>query len=268
MPTKNVSGAELYYEIRGSGSPLLFICGAFADVAHFAGVADLLSDEFTVVTYDRRGNSRSGGGRPGTPSSPDAQADDAAELLSALSLAPAAVYGNSSGAIIALNLTIRHPASVSAAIYHEPPMNAGMAHPDEVQTLIGGIIEGAMAGGPPAAADAFLRFAIGDANWDGLGPDGQARAKANGEIFLGSEVGNMEPYDPGDAALKSIAVPVEVVVSEDGPPFFKEIAPWLASKLNAQVAIVPGTHTPQLDHPQELAAYIRSYLHRAGVAPG
>ncbi len=266
MPATNVNGADFYYEIRGGGPPLLFVCGAFADISHFAAVADLLSDEFTVVTYDRRGNSRSGGGQPGTPSSPDAQADDAAALLSALSLAPAAVYGNSSGAIIALNLTVRHPASVSAAIFHEPPMNAGMAHPDEVQALIGGIIEGAMAGGPPAAAEAFLRFAIGDANWDALGPEGQARAKANGEIFLGSEVGNMEPYDPGDAALAGIAVPVEVVVSEDGPPFFEEIAPWLAGKLNTTVATVPGTHTPQLDHPQELAEYIRGFLRRAATA--
>jgi pimeloyl-ACP methyl ester carboxylesterase len=44
------------------------------------------------------------------PTGPAMQADDAAGLLSTLSLAPAAVYGNSSGAIIALDLVLRHPA--------------------------------------------------------------------------------------------------------------------------------------------------------------
>src|SRR4028118_575247 len=53
------NGARIYHEVRGSGPSVLFIAGATGDGGHFERVAELLSDEFTVVTYDRRANSRS-----------------------------------------------------------------------------------------------------------------------------------------------------------------------------------------------------------------
>ncbi|HEV8599394.1 MAG TPA: hypothetical protein VGQ69_08555, partial [Gemmatimonadales bacterium] len=59
MPSTRANGTDLYYELRGSGSPLLLISGATGDAGHFERVASLLAGEFAVVTYDRRGNSRS-----------------------------------------------------------------------------------------------------------------------------------------------------------------------------------------------------------------
>ena len=63
MPRVTVNGTELYYEVRGAGPPVLLIMGATGDGGHFDALADLLADEFTVVSYDRRGNGRSP--RPG-----------------------------------------------------------------------------------------------------------------------------------------------------------------------------------------------------------
>ena len=60
-----------------------------------ASLADLLADEFTVICYDRRGNGRSPRPAGWARTSPEEQADDAAALLTALGLAPAAVYGSS-----------------------------------------------------------------------------------------------------------------------------------------------------------------------------
>jgi pimeloyl-ACP methyl ester carboxylesterase len=54
-----VNGTMLYYELTGTGPSVLFIAGTTGDAGHFARVAAWLADEFTVVTYDRRGNSRS-----------------------------------------------------------------------------------------------------------------------------------------------------------------------------------------------------------------
>jgi pimeloyl-ACP methyl ester carboxylesterase len=59
VPRINVNEAELYYEIRGTGAPLLLIMGGSGTGGHFDAIAGLLSDEFTVITYDRRGNGRS-----------------------------------------------------------------------------------------------------------------------------------------------------------------------------------------------------------------
>jgi pimeloyl-ACP methyl ester carboxylesterase len=102
MPVISVNGAELYHEVRGEGAAVLLVMGASGDAGHFERLAQLLADEFTVVTYDRRGNGRSPRPAGWTTTSPEEQADDAAALLDALGLAPAAVFGTSSGANFAL----------------------------------------------------------------------------------------------------------------------------------------------------------------------
>ena len=266
MPTIAVNGTDIYHEVRGKGAPLLFITGALGDASHFQRVADLLADEFTVVTYDRRGNSRSPRPAGWTATGPGEQADDAAGLLAALSLAPAAVYGNSSGAIMALNLVIRYPEVVRGAILHEPPLMSGVSHPEEVQAELEATVENGMAaGGPPAAAETFLRWAAGDANWEGLTPDQRERVRGNGETFFGLEIGKFEPYRPDDATLAAVSVPVQVIVSDGSAPFFAEAAVWLATRLGVEIVRTPGTHTPQFDHPSELAETIRSFL-KTGTA--
>jgi pimeloyl-ACP methyl ester carboxylesterase len=84
-------------------------------------VADALADAFCVITYDRRGNSRCPRPAGWTQTSLAEQADAAAALLAALGQAPAVVVGTSAGGSIALELALRHPHAVRAAIVHEPP---------------------------------------------------------------------------------------------------------------------------------------------------
>ena len=120
MPRMSVNGAELYYEIRGAGPPVLLIMGATGDGGHFDELAELLADEFTVITYDRRGNGRSPVPAGWRTTSAEEQADDAAALLDALATGPAAVFGTSSGGTFALCLLVRHPEIVRGAILHEP----------------------------------------------------------------------------------------------------------------------------------------------------
>jgi hypothetical protein len=57
-----INRATIYHEARGRGSSVLFIAGATGDGGHFQRVAELLSDEFTVVTYDRRRELRGASG--------------------------------------------------------------------------------------------------------------------------------------------------------------------------------------------------------------
>lgn len=262
MPVASVRGADIYYEVHGSGPALLFIAGAFSDVKQFGKVVPLLADEFTCVTYDRRGYSRSNGfeDKP-TTSVPD-EADDAAALLEVLSVSPAAVYGISSGAIIALDLVIRYPAAVRAAILHEPPLNAVVARPDDVGALIGEVIgKGMAAGGPPAAAEAFIRWVGGEADWASLDPGEQEQIRKNAGTFFGYEVpAAMVAYRPDDATLAAVSIPIQVLVSEQSHPFFTEASEWLAGRLRTKISRTPGTHTAFLGRPAELARNIRAFL--------
>jgi pimeloyl-ACP methyl ester carboxylesterase len=267
MPTVTVDPVGLYYEARGgSGPPLLFIMGATGDAGHFAMVADQLAGEFTVVTYDRRGNSRSSRPPGWDTTTAEEQADDAAGLLRALALAPAVVFGTSSGAICALSLLVRHPQLVHRAILHEPPMLSVLERGDEVQAMIGQLVGAGMAaGGQRAALERFWRFVAGDANWESLEPALRERMLGNAGTFLDVER-TLESYRPDDATLAAMAMPVQVLVSEQTPPFIVEVGEWLASRLGVEVSSTPGTHTPYQDHPNELAQTIRSFLTRTGMS--
>jgi hypothetical protein len=79
LPTLDVPGATLYYERDGTGPVLLLIPGGPADAGIFAALRDVLSDRYTVVPYDPRGNSRSVPDDPSRGQDLDVHGDDAAK---------------------------------------------------------------------------------------------------------------------------------------------------------------------------------------------
>ena len=260
MPTLAVNGAELYHEVRGDGPPLLLIMGMTGDAGHFEGFADLLADEFTVVTYDRRGNGRSPRPSGWTSTSPEEQADDAAALLDSLGLAPAAVYGSSSGGTFALCLLIRHPETVRGAVLHEAPFVSLFDDPGARAEVTALVQEGMEAGGPPAVLERLWRYVAGDAGWERLEPGLRGRMQASADTLLDVELGSYESFLPDEETLASVAAPVLVLVSEQGPAVYGQAAGRMAERLGVEVTCTPGTHTAYHDRPHELAETIRQFL--------
>ena len=261
MPRVSVNGTELYCEIRGAGAPLLLVMGGSGDGGHFDTIADLLSDEFTVVTYDRRGNGRSPAPAGWKTTSPEEQADDAAGLLAALVRSPAVVCGTSSGAVFALCLLARHPAALRGAILHEPALFAFLDDLDAVRAPLRARIRSAMeTGGPKAATEPWWRYVAGDDAWNKLAPDLRERMEASSETLFGIELGTYERYLPDDDTLAAIAPRVRLLVSADGLPPYTEAARRLGQRLGRDVKITPGTHAAYHDHPIEFAQAIRRPL--------
>jgi pimeloyl-ACP methyl ester carboxylesterase len=261
MPTVDANGTELYYEMRGTGPPVLLIMGATGDGGHLDALADKLADEFTVINYDRRGNGRSPAPNDWKMTSPEEQADDAAALLTALRTGPAAVFGTSSGGNFALCLLDRHPELVRAAILHEPGLYALVDDFDAVRAPVRAVVQQAMqAGGPPAAAERFWCYMAGDEGWQRLAPALRERIRATAGTFFGVELGTYELYLPEDETLGSISPRVQLVVSEDGLPVFAEIARRLAKRVGVGITTVPGTHATYHEHPSKLAEAIRPFL--------
>src|SRR5262249_21421909 len=114
-------GDEIYYEVRGQGPPLLLIAGGGGDAGFFSFVADILAEEYKVITYDRRGNSRSTRRDPQNFEISQ-QSRDAVAVLRAVGATAALVFGNGGGAVIALDLAKSQPQAVRAAVVHEPPV--------------------------------------------------------------------------------------------------------------------------------------------------
>lgn len=119
--TLRVPGASLYYQVRGSGPLLLIIQGGDGDAEGSNGIVDHLVDSYTVVTYDRRGLSRSKLDDMTEPPSLETHSDDAHRLLAQLCTEPALVFGGSLGALIGLDLVAHHPEQVRTLVAHEPP---------------------------------------------------------------------------------------------------------------------------------------------------
>lgn len=258
MMATQAPAVELYHEKRGEGSPILFVAGIPGDAAQFASVADDLAPDHTVITYDRRGNSRSPRPPGWTSTSVEEQIADAASLLELVD-GPAVVYGSSVGAIVALELARTLPERVSVALLHEMPLLSVLANPGPVSAAIGEIVQPAFArGGPDAALEAFLRFAFGDAIVDGLDTTTRQRTLANGEVAMTIDLPVFQAYHPDPATLGG--VPAHAVVgSEEAVPFFHEAAAWLADALGNEVVEAPGSHGPQFDRPLELATLIRTF---------
>jgi pimeloyl-ACP methyl ester carboxylesterase len=262
MPTVTVNEAELYYEVRGAGPPVLLIMGATGDGGHFDELAAQLADEFTVVSYDRRGNGRSPVPAGWRTTSAEEQADDAAALLDALGTGPAAVFGTSSGGTFALCLLVRHPGAVRGAILHEPGLYALVDDFEAVRAPIRALVQEAReAGGPSAAVERFWCYIVEDEDgWIRLAPALRERLRARAGTLFEIELGTYELYLPDEETLTAIAVPVRLLVSEDGLPFFAQIAGRLGERLGVDVATTPGRHDSYHEYPSEFADAMRPFL--------
>jgi len=103
-------GVRLYYEVYGSGEPLLLIHGNGGSIADFGAQIAHFRARYRVIAMDSRDQGRSG-------DSPDAityekMTDDLAALLDHLQTGPVNVLGWSDGGIEALLLGVRHPEKV------------------------------------------------------------------------------------------------------------------------------------------------------------
>jgi pimeloyl-ACP methyl ester carboxylesterase len=261
------NGTVLHAETRGHGPAVLLIAGAGGDAAELAGVAATLADAFTVTTYDRRGNSRSPRPTGWTQTSLAEQADDAAALLAALGQTPAVVVGTSAGGSIALELALRHPETVRAAIIHEPPILAGTTNPQAVTADLEAMIgQGMTAGGPPAAMELFLRWAAGDAAFEAVDPTDRDRYVGNGEVFCGVELGPTMAYAPSVEAIADARVPIVAVGSsasrDPASPhhFLYQAASWLAHQAGTELVELPGAHMAYLTDPAAVAESLRPPL--------
>src|SRR5579859_5541566 len=114
-------GASIVYDALGSGPMLLTIAGGGGDAFRYAALARLLGDTYTVVSYDRRGNSRSTGADSADLDMAQS-ARDAAAVIRAAGAERAYVFGNSGGASIGLKLAEDMPECIAGMVVHEPPV--------------------------------------------------------------------------------------------------------------------------------------------------
>jgi len=101
-----VNGLRMYYEIHGTGKPLILIHGGAGSTANFTEIP-LLSNSRQVIAVDLQAHGRTAD--IDRPLSYEAMADDIAALIKYLGLEKADVMGYSLGGGVALRTAIQHP---------------------------------------------------------------------------------------------------------------------------------------------------------------
>ena len=109
-----VAGAEIYYEVYGSGSPILLLAGLASDSHSWGRVIAELSREHRVIVLDNRacGRTRSMGG----DITIFRMAADAVAVLKHLGISKTVVLGHSMGGFIALDIALYYPEYVTKLI--------------------------------------------------------------------------------------------------------------------------------------------------------
>ena len=269
--TLRVPGASLYYRVRGAGPVLLVLQGGDGDAEGFDAVADQLVDHYTVVTYDRRGLSRSTLDDLADGLCLETHSDDAHRLLAALTNGPAYVVGCSIGALIGLDLAARHADQVRALVAHEPPAPGLLPDAERARTVRAqeDVEETYRREGVAAAMQKFAALAgmaFDDWEPDVERPRPTAHRAANLAFFLAHDAAAVRRYRLDIAALQAAATQIVPAAGRASREVWTHrCAAALADRLGTELVEFPGGHAGFVSHPRGFAARLREVL---GGYPG
>ena len=247
----DVDGARLYYEVAGSGHPLVLVHAGIADNTMWDDQFTAFAERYRVVRFDMRGY-----GRTVKPPTPYTTRGDLHGVLQHLGIERAYLLGCSMGGSGALDFTLEHPAMVDALILVGSgvsgyPFEAGglAARWDEVEAAFD-------AGDMALGTELETRMWVDGPNRspDAVDPAVRAHAyamnlRAN-EAY--SEEGKDEPLEPPALGrLGEVRVPTLVVVGDQDVPSIVVQADVLASEIPAaRKVVIPNTaHLPNMEQP-------------------
>ena len=269
MPRADVNGISLYYEVAGSGPPLVFVHGFSCGIRSWDPQVRAFSKRFRVVTYDVRGHGITEAPRdPGRYSQPTSIAD-LAGLLDHLKIRRAFVGGLSMGGNIALNFALTHPDRVRALIVADTGSGS-----DESAEWIAGAH--AFADAAERSVEAFADMACANplfARFVAQGPEAERFIRSclmthrgHGIAHTAREVLAKRPTLYAlEAKLRELRVPTLLIVGEHDDPCVRVHA-FMAKVLpRATALVIPGVgHLTNLEAPDVFNRAVRRFLAQAG----
>ena len=114
----DVNDTKLYYEISGSGTPLILVHGFSLDRRMWDDQFAMLSEDYRVIRYDVRGFGKSSD----APTTPYSYPDDLLGLMDALGTEKAHLVGLSMGGAIVVDFAVEHPSKILSLVPVDAPL--------------------------------------------------------------------------------------------------------------------------------------------------
>jgi pimeloyl-ACP methyl ester carboxylesterase len=149
-----VNGLEMYYEIHGTGHPLVVLHGAYMTIETMGEIVSSLAETRQVIAVELQGHGHTAD--IDRPLSYEQMADDVTALLAEISIEKADVFGYSMGGGVALQIAVRHPEVMRKLVVASASSTSDGMYP-ELLAMIPTITPEVFAGSP--IEEAYLRTA-------------------------------------------------------------------------------------------------------------
>lgn len=269
MPTAEINGAELNYELVGDGPAVVLIHEGVCDLRMWDELVEPLAREFTVLRYDMRGY-----GESTLPPGPFSQARDLLSLLDHLGIERAALVGVSYGGRVALDAAFSAPERITCLVLAAPALrdhewsDVVRVFGDEEDRLLD-------AGEIDAATELNLRLWVNGPNREAEAVAKEVRERVREmqrrafeiQVEAYSAEPTPGPEDPLAVRLAEIEASTLVIVGDADAPDFPQIAEKLEAELPSvkKVVLEDTAHTIPLERPDEFRELTLSFLReRAG----
>ncbi len=272
--TVRVNGVNLFYELVGSGEPLVLVHGMWTDHSSWRFIVPALAESFRVLTYDRRGHSRSD--RPAAQGLRRTDEDDLAALIEAFDLAPAHLVGNSHGASIALGLASRRPDLVRSVVGHEPSLLGPLSDNPQLRPMMAqtqaafeAVACQLRAGDIEAGVARFIEeVALGPGMWEQTPVESRRIFIHNAPTFLDT-MGGPRWADLDLEVLARCSCPVLLTEGAQSPPWLPTIVREIARVVDRveRHTFAGSGHAPHLTEPDELVRTIREFARAYAGSP-
>src|ERR671919_509457 len=250
-----VNGLNMYYEVHGTGQPLVLLHGAFSAIGtSFGNVLPSLASTRQVIAFEMQAHGRTAD--IDRPLSYEQMVDDTVAALKQLGIEKADFFGFSMGAGIALQVAIRHPEAVRKLVLASVTYKLDGVHPGLMEGL--GEMKPEMMYGSPWHEE-YLRIA--------------PRPEDFPRLFEKKTQMDRQIKDFSEEAIRRILAPTLLIIGdsdlirpEHAVEFFRLLGGGVfgdtpAGLPNSQLAVLPGTsHVTLVERADLLLAMIPAIL--------
>jgi pimeloyl-ACP methyl ester carboxylesterase len=258
----HINGADLYYEVKGDGQPLLLIHAGVADGRMWDDQFEVFAEKYRVIRFDLRGF-----GRSNIPPGQFSNIADVKALLDFLSIEETYLLGISFGGLTALDFTLAHPEIVKALILGAPSVS-GSAPSQRIKDFWEEEETAEANGDLEGATDINVRVWVDGPHREADEVDPAVREKVYQmqlNIFqkdFPDDLTEIELEPPANGRLAELNLPIQVMVGDLDLEEKVDLAHRLVGEIpNSKLVIIPGVaHMLNMEKPELFNQYVLDFL--------